>query len=85
MEAETMNKMYNLDDYTPNTNFANFTEPRKMIVMPSNNTGFDCGLLFGKYPDRLAHLHSCERLSEPRIVIPWELDNGVFVAFQSGK
>ena len=27
-----------------------------MLIMPSNNTGFDCGLLFGRYPDRLAHL-----------------------------
>lgn len=39
--------------------------PRKstkgtMLVMPSNNTGFDAGVLFGRYPGRLGHLHSVE-------------------------
>jgi len=53
--------------------------------MPSNNTGFECGRLFGMFPDRLAHLHSCERLSEPKQGIPWALDNGVFGAFTSGR
>jgi hypothetical protein len=56
-----------------------------MLIMPSNNTGFDCGLLFGRYPDRLAHLHSAERLTEPKRGIPWALDNGVFGAFTAGK
>jgi len=56
-----------------------------MIVMPSNNTGFECGRLFGMFPDRLAHLHSCERLAEPKQNIPWALDNGVFGAFTSGR
>lgn len=53
--------------------------------MPSNNTGFDCGRLFGMFPNKLAHLHSCERLSEPKKGIPWALDNGVFGAFTSGR
>ena len=57
----------------------------KMVVMPSNNTGFDAGFLFGKYPGRLAHLHSVERPVEPKIGIPWALDNGVFGAWSSGK
>lgn len=56
-----------------------------MMVMPSNNTGFDAGYLFGKHPGRLAHLHSCERLCEPRQGIPWALDNGVFGAFTTGR
>jgi len=56
-----------------------------MIVMPSNNTGFDCGRLFGMFPNRLAHLHSCERISEPKPNIRWALDNGVFGAFTSGR
>jgi len=56
-----------------------------MIVMPSNNSGFEAGRLFGMFPDRLAHLHSCERLTEPKIGIPWALDNGVFGAFTSGR
>jgi hypothetical protein len=56
-----------------------------MIVMPSNNTGFDAGFLFGKYPERLAHLINCDTPKEPRLGIPWALDNGVFGAWQSGK
>ena len=53
--------------------------------MPSNNTGFDAGLLFGRYPDRLAHLHSVDSIREPKQGIPWALDNGVFGAFTSGR
>jgi hypothetical protein len=56
-----------------------------MIIMPSNNTGFEAGRLFGMFPDRLAHLHSCERISQPKLGIPWALDNGVFGAFTSGR
>lgn len=56
-----------------------------MIIMPSNNTGFDAGLLFGRYPDRLAHLHSVDSIREPKQGIPWALDNGVFGAFTSGR
>jgi hypothetical protein len=56
-----------------------------MIVMPSNNSGFEAGYLFGKYPDRLAHLHSCDSLREPKRGIPWALDNGVFGAFTQGR
>jgi len=56
-----------------------------MIVMPSNNTGFDAGLLFGRYPGRLAHLPSVDRQVEPRQGIPWALDNGVFGAWSGGK
>lgn len=56
-----------------------------MIVMPSNNTGFDAGFLFGKYPDRLGHLHSVDRPFEPKIGITWALDNGVFGSWSSGK
>ena len=59
--------------------------PKRMVVMPSNNTGFDAGLLFGKYPGRLAHLHSVESPREPKIGIPWALDNGVFGAWQGGR
>ena len=41
--------------------------------------------MFGKYPGRLGHLHSVERLSEPIQGIPWACDNGVFGAWSSGK
>jgi hypothetical protein len=77
--------MYNIDSYKPNTNFANFEEPKKMVVMPSNCVGFNAGYLFGKHPGRLAHLHSVERLSEPIRGIPWALDNGVYGAFTAEK
>lgn len=56
-----------------------------MIVMPSNNTGFECGYLFGKHPGRLGHLHSVDALREPRLGVPWALDNGVFGAFTQGR
>jgi len=71
--------MYNIDNYEPNN------KPKKMTVMPSNCVGFNAGYLFGKHPDRLAHLHSVDRLSEPIRGIPWALDNGVFGAFTAGK
>ena len=56
-----------------------------MIVMPSNNTGFAAGFLFGKHPGRLGHLHSVESPREPVQGIPWAMDNGVFGAWSSGK
>jgi len=56
-----------------------------VIVMPSNNTGFECGFIAGKYPGRIGHLHSCDSLCEPRMRVPWALDNGVFGAWQAGR
>jgi hypothetical protein len=56
-----------------------------MIIMPSNNTGFDAGRLFGMFPNRMAHLHNPDSIREPKQGIPWALDNGVFGAFTSGK
>lgn len=56
-----------------------------MIVMPSNNTGFAAGFLFGKHPGKLGHLHSVESPREPVLNIPWAMDNGVFGAWQSGR
>lgn len=55
-----------------------------MIVMPSNNTGFEAGRLFGRFPDRLAHLHSVDSPREPKQGVIWALDNGVFGAWQKG-
>ena len=78
MNIQNSKQMYNIEDYTTNAK-------KRMIIMPSNNTGFDAGFLFGKYPNRLAHLHSCDRLCEPRPSIPWALDNGVFGASKSGR
>lgn len=58
---------------------------RKMTVMPSNNTGFQAGRLFGMFPDRLAHLMSVDKLQEPEPGTPWALDNGVFGAWSQGR
>lgn len=60
-----------------------------MIVMPSNCTGFDAGVLFGRWPGRMAHLMSASpqpkhRLT-PRLGTDWALDNGVFGAWQEGR
>ena len=56
-----------------------------MIVMPSNNSGFAAGRLFGMFPDRLAHLQTVDSPREPHSKIPWALDNGVFGAWQQGR
>lgn len=56
-----------------------------MLVMPSNNVGFWAGYLFGKYEGQMAHLHSVERLMEPKKGIPWAVDNGVFGAWSKGR
>jgi len=56
-----------------------------MIVMPSNNTGFEAGYFAGKYLGRIGHLHNVDKLMQPRPNVPWALDNGVFGAHQKGS
>jgi len=56
-----------------------------MIVLPSNNTGFECGKLAGQFPGRIGHLHSVESPREPKQDVPWALDNGVFGAWQQSR
>jgi len=56
-----------------------------MIVMPSNNTGFECGYIAGKHQGRIGHLMSVDKLTAPRLDIPWALDNGVFGAWNGGR
>jgi hypothetical protein len=58
---------------------------KKMLIMPSNNSGFEAGVLFGQFPHRIGHLHNVDRLVTPKPGVPWALDNGVFGAFTSGK
>ena len=58
---------------------------KRMIVMPSNNTGFEAGMMAGKFPGRIGHLHSVESPREPKQGIPWALDNGVFGAWQQQR
>lgn len=55
---------------------------KQMLVMPAANTGFDAGVFFGKYPNRMAQLHGCDdKNGLPRQEYPWALDNGVFGAW----
>lgn len=56
-----------------------------MIIMPSNNTGFEAGRLFERFPNRLGHLHSVDAKREPMQGIPWALDNGVYGAWDKGR
>lgn len=56
-----------------------------MIVMPSNAAGFNCGFIAGKFLGRIAHLHSCDSLTEPRPEVKWALDNGVFGAWSANR
>ena len=56
-----------------------------MKIMPSSNTGFQCGVLFGRYPDRLAHLQNVDCPKQPSVGIPFAIDNGVFGCWQNGK
>ena len=56
-----------------------------MMIMPSNNSGFEAGRLFGKFPGQLGHLHSVDAPREPKKGIPWALDNGVYGAWKKGR
>jgi hypothetical protein len=60
-----------------------------LVIMPTNNTGFSAGRLFGKFPGRLAHLMSAspnpKHWMEPKVGIPWALDNGVFGAWKEER
>ncbi len=49
-----------------------------MIVMPSSNTGFECGRLFGAYPHRMAHLIGADDKRNPPT--KYAIDNGIFGA-----
>jgi hypothetical protein len=54
-----------------------------MIVMPSSNTGFECGRLFGAYPHRMAHLIGADDKRNPPA--RYAIDNGIFGAHCSGR
>lgn len=51
--------------------------------MPSSNTGFECGRLFGTYPNRLAHLIGAGDKRTPPA--RYAIDNGVFGAWSSER
>ncbi len=52
-----------------------------MLVMVSNATGIEVGLLAGKYPGGIGHLFSPKGQRGPWPEIPYALDNGAYGAF----
>jgi len=55
-----------------------------MVVMISNNAGFEAGYLYGKYPSKIAHLQNPMDYKTPKKNVSWALDNGVFGAHEKG-
>jgi len=56
-----------------------------VIVMVSNQTGMEVGLLAGKYRGALGHLFSPGGQRGPWAELPHALDNGAWPAFKNGK
>ncbi len=56
-----------------------------MMIMVSNATGVEVGLLAGKYPGRIGHLFSPGGQRGPWLEIPHALDNGAWPAFKNGQ
>jgi hypothetical protein len=52
-----------------------------MLVMVSNATGIEVGLLAGQYPGRIGHLFSPGGQRGPWRELPYALDNGAWPAF----
>lgn len=55
-----------------------------MIVMPSNQTGIEVGLLAARHPGRIGHLFAPGGQRGPWPEIPYALDNGAWPAFKNG-
>lgn len=51
-----------------------------MLIMVSNATGIEVGLLAGQYPDRIGHLFSPKGQRGPWRELPYGLDNGAWGA-----
>ncbi len=56
-----------------------------MIVMVSNATGIEVGLLAGQYPGRIGHLFSPGGERGPWRELPFALDNDAWPAFKNGR
>ncbi len=56
-----------------------------MIVMVSNATGIEVGLLAGRYPGRIGHLFSPGGERGPWAELPYALDNGAWPAFKNDR
>lgn len=55
------------------------------MVMVSNQTGIEVGLLAGQYPGRIGHLLSPKGERGPWREVPYALDNGAWPAFKNGR
>ncbi len=55
------------------------------MVMVSNATGIEVGLLAGQYPGRIGHLFSPGAQRGPWREVPHALDNGAWPAFKNGR
>lgn len=49
-----------------------------MMLMPANNTGFVSGYMHGRYPGKFGLLISPGGWREPRMGVPYAIDNGCF-------
>jgi hypothetical protein len=56
-----------------------------VIVMVSNATGIEVGLLAGKHPGRIGHLFSPAGERGPWRELPYGLDNGAWSAFKNKR
>lgn len=57
----------------------------RVIVMLSNNTGWDAGWFAGAYPGRIGHLMPPKGWRQPKRRTRYALDNGAFSAYLSGE
>jgi hypothetical protein len=56
-----------------------------VMVMLANNTGWDAGVLYGRYGDRVGHLYSIVGARKPRFMPKYALDNGRFPCWSTGN
>jgi hypothetical protein len=56
-----------------------------VLIMVSNATGIEVGLLAGKYPGQVGHLYSPKGQRGPWAEIPFGLDNGAYGAFLNNR
>jgi len=56
-----------------------------MLVMVSNATGIEVGLLAARYPGRIGHLFSPGGQRGPWAELPYALDNGAWPAFKNRR
>ncbi len=55
------------------------------MIMPSNQTGIEVGILTMRYPGRIGHLYSPGGQRGPWAEVPYALDNGAWPAHKNGQ